>query len=168
MYYTCVCICVYANTYVYYIYIYVFGGGCIYVYCSSPYLYIVNMKFLMGFLLSLKIRKNKHKGGGGGLDIEFPGVLKKAYGKCGNSKDQLKKKWDFQGCSRKNHPWNIHGFYFLTLEFPGGVTQFFRISIGESLFFKGKVTNLKIVRIFSEKFILNPPPFGFLLEWPKL
>ena len=49
-------------------------------------------------------------GGGGVLDIEFPGLLKKAYGKCGNSKDQLKKKWDFQGCSRKNHPWNIHGF----------------------------------------------------------
>ena len=38
------------------------GGGCIYVYCSSPYLYIVNTKFLMGFLLSLKIRKNKQEG----------------------------------------------------------------------------------------------------------
>ena len=88
------------------------GGGCIYVYCSSPYLYIVNTKFLMGFLLSLKIRKNKQEGGGGGggEDIVFPGVLKKAYRKCGNSRDQLKKKWDFQGCSRKNHPWNIHGF----------------------------------------------------------
>ena len=85
-------------------------GGCIYVYCSSPYLYIVNTKFLMGFLLSLKIRKNKQEGGGGGEDIVFPGVLKKAYRKYGNSRDQLKKKWDFQGCSRKNHPWNIHGF----------------------------------------------------------
>ena len=49
-------------------------------------------------------------GGGGGEDIVFPGVLKKAYRKYGNSRDQLKKKWDFQGCSRKNHPWNIHGF----------------------------------------------------------
>ena len=39
-------------------------GGCIYVYCSSPYLYIVNTKLLMGFLLSFKIRKNKQEGGG--------------------------------------------------------------------------------------------------------
>ena len=48
----CVCVCL--------------EGGCIYVYCSSPYLYIVNTKLLMGFLLSLKIRKNKQEWGGGG------------------------------------------------------------------------------------------------------
>ena len=51
----CVCVCVCVSG----------GGGCIYVYCSSPYLYVVNTKFLMGFLLSLKIRKNKQEGGGG-------------------------------------------------------------------------------------------------------
>ena len=50
--YMCVCVCLE-------------GGGCIYVYCSSPYLYVLNTKFLMGFLLSLKIRKNKQEGGGG-------------------------------------------------------------------------------------------------------
>ena len=43
-------------------------------------------------------------------DKEFPG------GKERNSKGQLKKKWNFQGCSRKTHlkfPWVL---VFLTLE----------------------------------------------------
>ena len=69
-------------------------GGCIYVYCSSPYLYIVNTKFLMGFLLSLKIRKIRvgHRISRGfkesvrkvwkfqrstKKEVGFPGVLKK-------------------------------------------------------------------------------------------
>ena len=71
--YTCMCVCLGGG-----------GGGCIYVYCSSPYLYIVNTKFLMGFLLSLKIRKNKQEGqkvwkfqGSTKKEVGFPGVLKK-------------------------------------------------------------------------------------------
>ena len=51
---------------------------------------------------------------------------------CRNSRGQLKKKWDFEGCSRKTH-----------LEFP---------------WVKGNMTNLKILWGFSEKYILNPPP----------
>ena len=151
--------------YIIYTYMCVCGGGGVYI-CLLQFSLFIYCKHEVFNGFFIEFENPEKQTGSGGEDIEFPGVLKKAYGKCGNSRDQLKKKWDFQGCSRKNHPWNIHGFQFLTLGFPGGVTQFFRISIGESLFFKGKVTNLKIPRIFSEKFILNPPPFGFLICKP--
>ena len=36
---------------------------------------------------------------GGVDDMEFLGVLKKKT--CGNSSGQLKRKWKFQGCSKK-------------------------------------------------------------------
>ena len=85
--------CIYKYIYILYIHICVWGG-CIYVYCSSPYLYIVNTKFLMGFLLSLKIRKIRvgHRISRGfkesvrkvwkfqrstKKEVGFPGVLKK-------------------------------------------------------------------------------------------
>ena len=59
--------------------------------------------------------------------------------KLGNSMVQLKKKQNFQGCSRKNScaMWNFHdaSWFFLPLiEFWRGVTQFCLISKGESLF----------------------------------
>ena len=53
------------------------------------------------------------------------------------------------------------GLGFFMLEFPGGITQFCRISRGESLFspeFLSKVTNLKIQGGFLRKVypLLNP------------
>ena len=92
-----------------------FGGVYICVLQFSLFIYCKHEAF-NGFFIEFENPEKQTQrvrwgaGGGGVLDIEFPGLLKKAYGKCGNSKDQLKKKWDFQGCSRKNHPWNIHGF----------------------------------------------------------
>ena len=56
-------------------------------------------------------------------------------------------------CILKKNLWNFHGSWFLTLEFPPrrGVTEFFRICIGESLFSKRKVTNIKIPRFSFRK-----------------
>ena len=79
--------------------------------------------------------------------------------KCGNSRGQLKKKWNFQGCSRENS-WNFHGSCFLTLEFPRGVTillNFQGWKLVLSGVYKGKVTKEK----YSEKYILNPPVWIF-------
>ena len=70
-------------------------------------------------------------------DMECLGVLKKA---CRNSRGQLKKKWDFEGCSRKTH-----------LEFP---------------WVKGNMANLKILWGFSEKYIFNPPCLDFFWNSP--
>ena len=52
---------------------------------------------------------------------------------CGNSRGQLKEKWNFQGCSRKIM-WNFRGSWFSIMDFPRGVKQFWRISRVESLF----------------------------------
>ena len=80
---------------------------------------------------------------------------------CGNSRDQLKKKWNFQACSRKTHvefPWVLALYHRISK----GVTQLCRISRGESLF---SPQFLRVKRQihwgFSEKYILNqtlPPP----------
>ena len=91
---------------------------------------------------------------------------------CRNSRGQLKKKWNFQGHSRKTHaeefPWVLvfnlgifkecHiillNFQWWKFVFPG--------------FSKGKVTNLKILGggDFSVKHILNPPCFDFIWNSP--
>ena len=78
---------------------------------------------------------------------------------CGNSRGTLKKKWDFQGCSRKSHlefPWVLvfdlgisKGCHTILQNFRGQKLVFSGIS-------KGKVTNLKILEGFSEKYVLNP------------
>ena len=56
--------------------------------------------------------------------------------------------------------------WFLTLEFPRSVTQFYRISKGKESFVlsrisKGKVTNLKDPGFFFLKYVLNPPCLDF-------
>ena len=54
---------------------------------------------------------------------------------CGNSRGQLKKKWNFQDGSRKYHvefPYSKSSF--LALEFPRGVTQFQGICKGKAFF----------------------------------
>ena len=70
--------------------------------------------------------------------MEFPGVLKEEYVEIPGV--QLKKKLDFQGYSTKLIR-NLHASWFWTLKFPMGVTQFWRIFRGESLF------SLKFLRV---------------------
>ena len=62
---------------------------------------------------------------------------------------------------------NFHESWFLTLEFPGGVTQFNRIFKGKESFLlsrisKGAVTNLKDPGFFFEKSMSSTLLFGFL------
>ena len=56
--------------------------------------------------------------------------------------ESIKKEVDFLGMIRKNSCVFSNGLEFLVLEFPRGVGQIFGISRGESLFSKGKVTNI--------------------------
>ena len=75
--------------------------------------------------------KNKTRGVGLVRDMEFPGVLKKFHGKIPRFN------WKRSGISRdvaEKFMWNFHGYWFLNLEFWKDVTQFCRISRGESLF----------------------------------
>ena len=51
---------------------------------------------------------------------------------CGNSRS-IKKRSGISGGVHKKIMWNFQGSWVLTLEFPKGVTQFYRISRGESL-----------------------------------
>ena len=73
--------------------------------------------------LNRAIPEKNEKGGSWGHGISR-GIEER---KCGNSRDQLKKKWNFQGCLRKNS-WNFHRSWFWILEFSRGVTQFCWIS----------------------------------------
>ena len=76
----------------------------------------------------------------------FRGYWKKRMWKFQGS---VKIEMGFQSVFTKNLR-NFHGSWFLTLEFPRGLTQFCRIS-------RDKVTNLKILGFFfSEKYILIP------------
>ena len=69
----------------------------------------------------------------------FRGIKEKI---CGNSRGQLKKKWNFQWCPQKVRGISMR-LWFLTLEFPPrSATRFCRICRGESFFSKGKVTGL--------------------------
>ena len=69
---------------------------------------------------------------------------------CGNSRGQLKKKWNFQGKSVQEKPmWNFHGSWFLTLEFPRGVKQFWKISSKvEACFLSGISNSLSLLETF--------------------
>ena len=115
--------------------------------------------------------QKKSKQVGGVEDLEFPGVLKRKKN-CGNSSGQLKKKWNFQGCSRKTHvkfPW--------VLIFDLGISKECHTILqnfqGWKLFFsgicKGAVTNLKISgwegRGGSEKYVFNSPTPVWILFW---
>ena len=65
---------------------------------------------------------------------------------------------------------NLHKSWFLTLEFPRGATQFYRISKGKERFVfprlsKCKVTNLKDPGFFIKK-VCPQSPFGFFWNSP--
>ena len=74
--------------------------------------------------LNRAIPEKNEKGGGWGHGISR-GIEER---KCGNSRDQLKKKWNFQGCLRKNSCgisiglgsgcWNFQGVSHNFAEFP--------------------------------------------------
>ena len=64
---------------------------------------------------------------------------------------------------------NFHESWFLTLELPRGVTQFYRISEGKESFAlsrisKGKVTNLKDQGFLLKKSTSSIPPVSIFLE----
>ena len=92
---------------------------------------------------------------------------------CGNSRSQLKKKWNFQGCSRKTDSgislslgfwrWNFQNGYrpHNLQNFQRWKLVFFRIS-------KDKVTNLKIPGFFFIKVYPQPPLFGFFWNSPPM
>ena len=58
--------------------------------------------------------------------------------------------------------------WFQALTFPRGVTRFFGVSRGEALFCLESlgVKDLKILGVLSKKYVLDPPLFGFFLEYP--
>ena len=60
--------------------------------------------------------------------MEFPWILKEEYVEVNR-----KRSWISRGIQQKLM-WNFHASWFLTLKFPMGVTQFWRIFRGESLF----------------------------------
>ena len=73
-----------------------------------------------------------------------------------NYRDQLKKYWYFQGCSQKTHV--VEGPWVLVFELENstkGCHTILQNLQGESLFSKGKVTNLKVPGFSSE---IPPPP----------
>ena len=93
-------------------------------------------------------------------DMEFPGVLKKKHVEI--SGVNLKGSGIYKGVQEKIML-NFRGSWFLTLEFPKGVTQqFCRISRGESLFSRefprDKVTNLKIPGKMFRKVAISTTP----------
>ena len=75
---------------------------------------------------------------GGIQDMEFEGVLKKQA----EIPESIKKEVDFLGVIKKKLSGFSIGLRFLVLEFPRGVAQICGTSRGESLFVKGKVTNI--------------------------
>ena len=70
-------------------------------------------------------------------DMEFRGVLKNW-------------KWNFQGKGVQEKPmWNFYGSWFLTLEFPRGVKQFWKISSrGEVCFLSRICISLSLLETF--------------------
>ena len=93
-------------------------------------------------------------------DMEFPGVLKKKHVEI--SGVNLKGSGIYKGVQEKIML-NFRGSWFLTLEFPKGVTQqFCRISRGESLFSRefprDNVTNLKIPGKMFRKVAISTTP----------
>ena len=64
---------------------------------------------------------------------------------------------------------HFHESWFLTLEFPRGITQFYRISKGKESFVmsrisKGKVTDLKDTGFYFEKSMSSILPVWIFLE----
>ena len=97
-------------------------------------------------------------------DIQFPGVARIEERACGNSRGQLKKKWNFQGWGIKKISCGIsRSWFFLALEFTkeGVSHDFVEFLLVKSFVIsrisKGKVTNLKILGFFFKKLSSNPP-----------
>ena len=107
-------------------------------------------------------RKKPNKGGWGhGISR---GIEER---KCGNSRGQLKKKRNFEGCSSKNSYGLVFdlgtskGCHTILLNFHGWKLVFSRIS-------KGKVTNLKCPGGFSGFFFWNSPIQALILVFPTI
>ena len=86
---------------------------------------------------------------------------------CGNSKGELKKKWNFQGCWRKTHvefPWVV------VVDFGISSKGCYKISKCESLFspefLRVKSGKSQNSRGGSEKYILNSPSLDFFCKSP--
>ena len=79
--------------------------------------------------------------------------LKEYWKKQAEIPESIKKEDDFIGVIKKKSCRFSIGPRFLVLEFPRGVAQICGISKGESLFSKGKVTNIYICQAFFQKFI---------------
>ena len=87
-------------------------------------------------------KKSKQRGWGHGTSRD---IEEKA---CGNSRGEPKKKWNFQGCSRKTHmefSWVLAECHTILQNFQGCKKLAF------SGISKGKVTNLKILGSFVRK-----------------
>ena len=116
----------YFSSYIYAIYIYIYM---LYIYICYIYIYIY-IYFSPDFQWSIPENIQIDEGWGGHGSSR---IIKKI--ECGNSRSQLKKKWNFKGWSRKYYvefPWVlVLGFW---PEIPMDVTQSCRISRGEVLF----------------------------------
>ena len=95
-------------------------------------------------------QKNPNTSTGGGVERRHGISRGTEEFACGNSRGQLKKKWNFQGKGVQEKPmWNFHGSWFLTLEFPRGVKQFWKISSkGEACFLSGISNSLSLLETF--------------------
>ena len=80
--------------------------------------------------------------------------LKEYWKKQAEIPESIKKEEDFIGVIKKKSCGFSIGPRFLVLEFPRGVAQICGISKGESLFSKGKVTNIYIY-IYAKAFFRN-------------
>ena len=128
----------------------VVGGGHIYI--RNKYTYKVPRLVWSTFyqILMHYYRKKTNRGG----DRISRGIQERT---CGSSRGQSKKKWNFQGCWRKT-----------SAEFPRCITQFCRISRGESLFsleILSKFINLKFPGGF-QKSMSSTPSLAFSWNSP--
>ena len=91
---------------------------------------------------------------------------------CGNSRDQLIKKWVFSPGVLKKLMWNFHGVFVFDPGISKGchtiLQNFYWLKLAFSRISKGKVANLKIEVGFSDfregrylPYILNPPCLDF-------
>ena len=95
--------------------------------CISPY---SRCNFTLDFFSNGLLQKKSKHGSGDwahGISRGIEGRADK------NSRSQFLKSW-ISGGFKGKLMWNFHGSWFLTLEYPKGVTQFYGISRGENLF----------------------------------
>ena len=112
-----------------------------------------------------RVRNLNRDGERGVEDMEFPGVLKKYHVEI------LGVNWKRSEIFRGDQEimLHFHESWFLTLDFPRGVTQFYRISKAKGSFVlsrisEGKVTNLRDPGIFFKKSMTLILPVWIFLE----